>query len=169
MQTNMSEIRRPRQPVIHSLTLCFFLFSTSRYMWPQVLRTVWSHLELLTHSVPPIQNPLLFLLLFLYSTASPLRRRAGIRPLTPKLMRRRGECNGLLKSTGCSSVNPRVTQERKLAVEGARVGNGMSYITREQRGAVGFSFIYRQRWTTELCVTWLLAAGAIKSPTERDV
>lgn len=33
---------------------------------------------------------------------------------------------------------PGVTQERKLTVEGTRVGSVMSYITGEQQGEVGY-------------------------------
>lgn len=75
---------------------------------------------------------------------------AGICPLKPKLMGRRGQRNGLHRTVHFSE-NPRIAQERKLAVEGTRVGCVMSYITAARSG--GLSFIYRQRWTTELRVT----------------
>lgn len=94
---------------------------------------VWSHRQLLSHSRPPIQNSPTFSLSF-YITL--FRLLAGICPLKPKLMGRRGQRNGFHKTVPFSA-NPRIAQERKLAVEGTRVGCVMSYITGERRGAVG--------------------------------
>lgn len=131
-----------------------FLFSNPKCVWPQVQRTIWHHL--LSHSMPPIENPptfvfpiLLFYFFFLihcFASLSKINEKA----------KRRGSRHAL----GSPWENGWRGNQSRLC--------DVTYYRGEVRRG-GVWVISRQRRTTELCLTWLLAPGAIKSPTEHGV
>lgn len=107
---------------------------------------ICSHLSLLSHFMSLIY-PLLFFLLFFEFTISPqwfpqrLMQCAGIHKLMPKLMGRRREWNDLHRAVDCYFYGTQIPSgyiERKLDLEGMRVGCVMSYITIHQSSEVGY-------------------------------
>lgn len=73
-----------------------FLFSNSKCVWPQVYCTVWGHLYLLSHSMPPIQNPPMFIFPFLFIFFFIIHSFASL-PVNTKMNEKAGKRTGLQK------------------------------------------------------------------------